>query len=339
VDRGISALPYSLPSKAFLDRWKRSHLTISRRIEVSPFSASAPPKLSHQNAKHRSTRNWNWVLGVAGTLLIHGLAIQSFALGSSLHKPPPPEMRGAGALRINAATAPTGELVLVTIAVVRKEDSDLAEQIASFGPQLEKVPISILSPDPLPAMDIDTVDEATETSEQMTPKPDDPAAGALMFGRYMGQISARIERAWVRPRSPVNEVAQMTSRSEGIDGSSASADDTFSCRVQIRQDARGNVQEVLLLQCNGSEPWRHSLVVAINQSSPLPAPPIPNVFTQVVTMSFEANPYHPGSPPDLYEMEPRAGVKSLADFRPAENMFRIDDKSTLTAESHPASAQ
>ena len=69
--------------------------------------------------------------------------------------------------------------------------------------------------------------------------------------------------------------------------SGAIAGDIFRCVVQIRQDDKGNVQEVLLIDCNGTEAWRRSLVVAINQSSPLPAPPIPSVFERALTMTFE----------------------------------------------------
>jgi hypothetical protein len=206
-------------------------------------------------------------------------------------------MQGAGAARVDAA-APAEELVLVTIGSA-KRDADLVDQIASLGPRLTNLPISILSIDSLPAVDVASTEETRESSSVVPPEAGDPALHALMFGRYTGQISARIERAWIRPRSPVNESAP----AGGTPVSSPPNEPQFKCRVQIRQDERGNVQEVSLIECNGTEAWRQSLVVAINQSSPLPAPPIPSVFTRTVTMIFAAEGYQPGSPSDGYESE------------------------------------
>ena len=68
------------------------------------------------------------------------------------------------------------------------------------------------------------------------PRDGDENGHALMFGLYLGQVSARIQRAWIRPRSPV----------EG---------GSFACRVQIAQSMSGAVQEVTLQQCNGDLRW------------------------------------------------------------------------------------
>jgi len=212
-------------------------------------------------------------------------------------------MQGTVAMRTD--TAPAEELVLVTVADVPKADPAYLEQTASLVPQIVDAPIAILSPNALPAVELASTDDSAQESSRASPDAGDPAVRALMFGRYIGQISARIERAWVRPRSPVNDV---TARNGGA--ASGISDEIFTCRAQIRQDARGHVQEVLLLDCNGTEAWRRSLVVAINQSSPLPAPPIPNVFTQAITMTFEANEYRAGDDPDAYELETRALVTS-----------------------------
>jgi hypothetical protein len=209
------------------------------------------------------------------------------------------------------------ELVLVTIADTPKDDASLAAQIASLAPQLQTPPIAILSPDAVLAVDDETPDHAPDDSTPAAPTAGDPALRALMFGRYTGQISARIERAWSRPLSSVNDPRQTATRD--ANGVIATADETFRCRVQIRQDGRGNVQEVLLLKCNGTEAWRHSLVVAINQSSPLPAPPTPTVFKSSLTMAFEAHAYQPGSVLDQDEFEPRADAQNHVEARPTAN--------------------
>jgi hypothetical protein len=309
-------------------------MTLGRRIEAREFNASIAPSRSRQNRKRQSTRNLSWVLGLAGTLTLHGIAFQSLIVGSSSLKARPPEVQGAGSLRVGAVTAPTEELVLVTVAEVPKADPDLMVQITSLVPQIEQLPISIVIPDPLPAVDLASADPAAQESSRSTPAAGDRAMRALMFGRYTGQISARIERAWVRPRSPVNDDTEGSESSTGDDVSTS--DETFRCRVQIRQDARGNVQEVLLLKCNGTEAWRHSLVVAINQSSPLPAPPIPTVFTRALNMTFEAQAYGPGGAADEYEIEPRAVAQPLGGTRLA---VRAMTKTSAATYSNGAPAQ
>ena len=253
------------------------------------------------------------MIGLVGTLCLHGLALQSVLLGSGGHRPKPPDAQGAGAVRMNRAASPAHELVLVMIANVQKDDAGLAEQIASLGPQVKNLSIPIMIADPSAELAIGSTDNAPDGSTQVAPEAGDPAVRALMFGRYTGQISARIERAWRRPRSPVNDA---TEAPPGDPQSvNAANNETFTCRVQIRQDTRGNVQEVLLITCDGTEAWRHSLVVAINQSSPLPAPPTPTVFTRALNMTFEAHAYHPGAAPDEYEVEARSVEQTLVDSR------------------------
>ncbi len=80
-------------------------------------------------------------------------------------------------------------------------------------------------------------------SSILTPASDAPLP-STPYGRYVGRIDARIERAWLRPRIEI--------------GASL-----FSCFVQIEQDAHGLVQEVTLERCNGNERWQRSLVLAI----------------------------------------------------------------------------
>ena len=199
---------------------------------------------------------------------------------------------------------------MVTLDSVHKgEDADLLEQIASLVPRLENPQFSTSHADPPPSIDVASAEEAPEGTLQASPDAGDAALRALMFGRYTGQIKARIERAWIRPRIPVHDATVSGRSSVDTDFVASSDSETFTCRVQIRQDVRGNVQEVLLLQCDGAEAWRRSLVIAINQASPLPAPPTSKVFKRALTMSFEAIAYQPGIASDGYEMEPRPLVE------------------------------
>jgi hypothetical protein len=96
-----------------------------------------------------------------------------------------------------------------------------------------------------------------------------PGARAALFGLYMGQIQARIERAWQRPRSPIEAIP-------------------FECHVQISQSEHGEIAEVELLDCTDDLRWQNSLVEAINMASPLPAPPVPAVFTRALRLTFRS---------------------------------------------------
>lgn len=123
---------------------------------------------------------------------------------------------------------------------------------------------------------------AQKTSSSTTDSATDGTALVAMAGRYVGQINAHIDRAWLRPRTPIGAPI-------------------FSCRVRIDQDEAGNVLGVTLESCNGDTRWRRSLVQAIESASPLPAPPDPAVFAATVHMSFQAQAYTPGAPASEYE--------------------------------------
>ncbi len=181
---------------------------------------------------------------------------------------------------------PAETLVLVDLPAPSRKDEELIEELASRGPEASDLAVTVVSNDPLPAVDIS---ETAPASESATVDSGDPAARAALFGRYTGQISARIERAWQKPVEWLDTTNVPASGVEpGAQTHSLKSFEDFKCQVRILQDAHGNVEEILLLKCNGTQEWQHSLIVAINQASPLPAPPSPNVFTRAVTLTFEA---------------------------------------------------
>ncbi len=108
----------------------------------------------------------------------------------------------------------------------------------------------------------------------------DPGLAAL-YGRYLRQIHARIDRAWLRPRRAIGAAV-------------------FRCQVEVRQDREGIVQDVTLQRCNGTAHWQRSLVQGIVAASPLPAPPEPAVFAHRVILHFEAVAYTPEQPAGEY---------------------------------------
>ncbi|MGB6306217.1 MAG: TonB C-terminal domain-containing protein [Steroidobacteraceae bacterium] len=210
---------------------------------------------------------------MAGTVILHGMAVHALLPGSTIHKTKPPDLEGGG-----GSAPPAAELVLIQSLNEPRAEDDPFVSLSMHLPAADLLPVSL---DRLPTPNIPKINDGDAESAALTPAVSgDPAIATLMYGRYTGQISARIERVWIRPQSPVTG-----SGTESPSG--AIAGDLFRCVVQIRQDDKGNVQEVLLIDCNGTEAWRHSLVVAINQSSPLPAPPIPSVFKRALTMTFE----------------------------------------------------
>jgi hypothetical protein len=160
----------------------------------------------------------------------------------------------------------------------------------------------------LPPTHLQSVDLRKELSEvavviqdiDIQPTPDATLADAgrlsKLYGRYVGQISARIDRAWLRPRTPIGAAS-------------------FSCRVRILQDTAGNVTEVTLEQCNGDTRWQLSLVHAIDSASPLPAPPDPDVFSRTLHLGFTAEAYSGGLHEDQYEPEifARAAQQTIED--------------------------
>jgi hypothetical protein len=183
-------------------------------------------------------------------------------------------------------------LVFIDLAETASDEHANAQVLHSVQAILEKTPIAAIPPDLLPPADLATLALEEEKESAASPASDDGTEHARLLGIYTGQIQARVERIWRRPRLPVNENA--TARPEN-------ADEPFRCQVQIVQDMRGYVQEVLLPNCNGTVAWQRSLVIAIQQASPLPAPPSPSVFTPSIGLIFIGIPYVPGATEEDYE--------------------------------------
>jgi hypothetical protein len=243
-------------------------MTNVTRVAVSELDVSLEQPSPSDHPHQPSVRSWSQAIGLAGTLCLHALVIQSLGIAPGTHESRIPESRGFFANQINSAVAPAEELVLIVLEEGAPHRLDLAQQIASNAPKIKPAAISILSPEPLPLNALGSPDPQENVTSQ---EAIDPALRAMMLTRYLGQISARVEGIWTQPDSPLGE-------------------NGFKCRVQIRQDAGGVVQEVLPVECPGTEEWRQSLITAIFQASPFNAPPIPSVFSRALTMTFEAPP-------------------------------------------------
>ena len=116
-------------------------------------------------------------------------------------------------------------------------------------------------------------------------------ANRSLYGRYLEQVTARIERSWIRPREPIGAAE-------------------FDCWVRIDQDRDGGVRSVELDQCNGDTRWQLSLVAAIERSSPLSAPPNHEIFTNVLFVRFVSTAFVAGAETDAqYEPDLAAATQ------------------------------
>jgi hypothetical protein len=188
---------------------------------------------------------------------------------------------GLGANEIVSDEEARGILFFVEDPAVAENADDALPTVASHGKVLQALRLTVVSPD----ADVDTA--SVEQSEATDPKAVEDASSdrhgmAELYGHYLSQIQARIERAWLRPRSPLDL-------------------EDFACHLQIQQNERGEVGEVTLQKCSEAIPWQLSLIRAIESASPLPAPPDPRIFTRAFELAFHAVPLRPGASDTGYE--------------------------------------
>jgi hypothetical protein len=249
--------------------------------------------------------------GAVGVLLIHALLVLSFVLNLSLPSPRRPNITGAGASAFMSAAEPDMTMVFIDEpSPVRNPAPPAPPVLASRGMKPRDLPLVVLSPDPSPAS------ASVETPDSDDTQDDSVAAGAAeharLYGRYVGQVQARIERAWLRPRSEIGAPQ-------------------FSCRARIRQDRRGVVIAIDLDHCSGSERWRESLLSAIRTASPLPAPPDASVYADILWLSFTSGPFEEGGSTQGFEPEGRLADATdrsvLESFRQFANSTQDELKS------------
>jgi TonB C terminal len=200
-----------------------------------------------------------------GTILVHALIFLPFVLELSLPPRQLPNRSGAGASAIPSTHEPVMTVVFINeVSQAPQLPTIKPEELASRGIAPEDLAVLVFSPDSAPASQADPKSEDTPDAPQAI---GDPTEHALLYGRYIGQIQARIDRAWLRPRSEIGAPR-------------------FNCRARIEQDRSGAVINVKLDHCNGSPRWQQSLVSAIRTASPLPAPPDPSVYADALSLVF-----------------------------------------------------
>jgi hypothetical protein len=204
------------------------------------------------------------MLGVAATILLHALLFTAAIWGGDAARAVArlPDAVGAGANSGNPDGSSTERMIVIQLSPEMMNPD--AEQ--SLAPKLDAPPtpsmLQVTGPDaiPLPPLVFADGGEAAGSTDA------DLIARTKLAGMYESQIRARIERAWDQPK--------------------AGASPAYFCRVKIRQKQDGQVEDVILDNCEGSLEWLDSLTKAIYSASPLPAPPDPSVFVDSFSMQF-----------------------------------------------------
>jgi colicin import membrane protein len=83
---------------------------------------------------------------------------------------------------------------------------------------------------------------------------------------WQAQISAKIERAWLRPPT---------------------ARPGIQCVLNVTQVPGGEVTQVSIGDCNGDQAVRESIEAAVYRASPLPPPPDPSLFDRNLRINFK----------------------------------------------------
>jgi hypothetical protein len=98
--------------------------------------------------------NRNRLVGLGGTLILHGLAIPILIPPALIHQKRPPDSAGTSVL--HSAIAPPDELVLLIIESPKKNDSALGASAVALRSQLAKSVIPLMTPDPVSVIDLPT---------------------------------------------------------------------------------------------------------------------------------------------------------------------------------------
>lgn len=114
--------------------------------------------------------------------------------------------------------------------------------------------------------DMSELEDASGTANAAEPAPIDGTDSSALLQRYVGQIQARIDRAWDLP------AGQRDGR----------------CSVEITQGPDGQVLDLQLTECDLDDSARQTLVAAVRRASPLPAPPDARLFLSQDKLHFSS---------------------------------------------------
>jgi|GEM_PF-3513062 len=232
-----------------------------------PAPAASPSHINY------SGRRWgSKVVAILFTAGLHAVLVGTAMMGTAGRPPLKPiNEEAAASIQRQDAVEFVSTLILLndhSITLTDQSPDDSAYTASNSAQALAedaKLLVSIDEPKPPELSGVEGgTDEASPTAEASG----DEAGRAMLFGRYMGQVKARIERIWEYPSS-----TQVPS---------------FDCTAQIKQSKQGDVLEITLQRCGDDPAWQVSLVQAIQRASPLSAAPSDSVYTSVLTLNFTA---------------------------------------------------
>jgi membrane protein involved in colicin uptake len=187
---------------------------------------------------------------------------------------------------LGANAVGTPQEVITTLFFVEDASASPQERapddLASAGKLAQRLQLTVLGPDSTASSGFNPSGNANDAPASDLGNVEEQQARAALFGQYLAQVQARIERVWLRPRSEIGA-------------------DSFDCQVRLTQGQRGDIREVALRDCNGSIRWQLSLVAAAERASPLPAPPDPKIFAESLQLSFSSSAYRPGISEEGFE--------------------------------------
>lgn len=261
-------------------------------IEVgnyTPEKASDAP-LALATRQHRQTLDWGLLIprrGRIGSIVcgaviaaLHVLVFVPLLPGSSN----PHRVTNAMGSSSNVDVEPTLQVSFIEESPLTLVPPPTTTAVTMQSPELPELPQLEPPPDLLKSMQ----------DEKTSPAPSEMAGNSALAGRYIGQIDARIERAWIKPRTPVGS-------------------GEFRCKVRVEQDKDGTVLEIQLEQCNANARWQQSLVSAIQTASPLPAPSDPKVFRKSLQLSFTGKAWSNRDATEGYEPLVANGAESTSE--------------------------
>lgn len=198
------------------------------------------------------------------TIVLHAALMSPLILGGQIRKS---HWAASGSFSGDQHAKP-GEIIstlaLLNDRAIASNEPDAAYRLATITE-----PAAPLDPAPNePQLEVSGAENGVEVNMPLMTVAGDQTQRAMMFVQYLGQVTSRIQRAWLLPRKMLAT--------------------HFRCRVQIRQDATGVVQEVTLQRCDDDVAAQMSLVKAVQSASPLPAPLTDTPLGELVTLDFEA---------------------------------------------------
>jgi hypothetical protein len=224
------------------------------------------------NGRHREARRSVAVAGILVSTFLHTLLLVPLVLGyGQPRQHAQPNVQGTATMRPEEFSPDAMTAIFI------EDDRAITGTAAADEPVVHfRLPKPTLRTVAMDEVAVSHLDPSQDDGRPPAAEANgDPPGQSMMFGRYMGQIAARVERVWVRPRS-------------------IPAGGAFACRAQITQDRRGNVLEVTLLKCTADSAWQVSLIRAIGSASPLPAPPDATVFSETMILEFDSDAYVAG---------------------------------------------